>query len=693
MELLAPAGCREALEAAVRGGADAVYLGLNILNARRGAGNFDPAELVSACGYCHERDVNVYVTLNILVMEGELKELEGAARVLAKAGADAAIVQDLGAARALGQMLPGLSLHASTQMAIHNPQGVRFLKRLGFDRAILAREMSYQEIRRAAGQGLDLEVFGHGALCVSCSGQCLFSSMLGGRSGNRGLCAQPCRLPYRLLGPLCDGAGDLLSPKDLCTIGDLEALESAGVSSLKLEGRLKSPDYVYKVTNLYRRALDGEKVDARLLDQVFNRGYTRGYGPGVDDSELMSVPGEKHVQRDEGEWPPAPERTIPLAARLLARAGQPLTLTLSDGTHGVCQTGAPVEKARKPTDPARMAAQLAKTGGTPYRMETIDIDGDSDAHVPVSAVNALRRSGLEALGELRGERDRPLEFLPLALPDRALRTPEGRPLLCVESRDASLLTKALDWGAEEILWTPRDVTEPDNAPAAPFTLCLPPALDGEDLDRLNGWALEQEGRMTGTVLNNPAHLAMNWPGQVRAGLWLNVCNSLTVQALTMPYMPSPELTAAAIRALSGEKELLVYGRIPLMLLRHCPLNHALGGGLHAACRRCDRVREGIEAYELIDRKEASFPFTRLKTGSGCILTLHNSVPLMLLRHSGRIPPAARWRILFSDETEELCRDVVECHRTVLDGQKPSGAAWDRLSAVPSTTGHYFRGVD
>ena len=143
--------------------------------------------------------------------------------------------------------------------------------------------------------------------------------------------------------------------------------------------------------------------------------------------------------------------------------------------------------------------------------------------------------------------------------------------------------------------------------------------------------------MTGTVLNNPAHLAMNWPGQVRAGLWLNVCNSLTVQALTMPYMPSPELTAAAIRALPGEKELLVYGRIPLMLLRHCPLNHVLEGGLHAACRRCDRVREGIEAHELIDRKEASFPFTRLKTGSGCILTLHNSVPLMLLRHSGRIP--------------------------------------------------------
>lgn len=219
MELLAPAGDREALEAAVRGGADAVYLGLNILNARRGAGNFDPAELVRACGYCRERDVKVYVTLNILVMEGELKELEGAARALAKAGADAAIVQDLGAARALGQMLPGLRLHASTQMAIHNLQGVRFLKCQGFDRAVLAREMSYQEIRRAAGQGLDLEVFGHGALCVSCSGQCLFSSMVGGRSGTGACAPSPAGCPIACRGPCTPGRGTCSPPKTCAPSG------------------------------------------------------------------------------------------------------------------------------------------------------------------------------------------------------------------------------------------------------------------------------------------------------------------------------------------------------------------------------------------------------------------------------------------------------------------------------------------
>ena len=282
MELLAPAGDRDALEAAVNAGADAVYLGLTRLNARRGAGNFDESALEAACLFCHERGVKVYVTVNTLVKDQEMDQLEQIAQALWRARADAAIVQDLGAAWALGRMLPELPLHASTQMAIHNRQGVAFLRKQGFARAILARELSYEEIAQCAGEGVPVEVFGHGALCVACSGQCLFSSLVGGRSGNRGLCAQPCRLPYRLEGPLCQAAGDWLSPKDLCTIDSLPRLAQAGVASLKLEGRLKGADYVYKVTSLYRLALDGEKVDPALLRQVFNRGYTQGYGPGVN---------------------------------------------------------------------------------------------------------------------------------------------------------------------------------------------------------------------------------------------------------------------------------------------------------------------------------------------------------------------------------------------------------------------------
>ena len=201
MELLAPAGDFDALVSAVRGGADAVYLGLTALNARRGAGNFDPDALVRAADYCHERAVRVHVTVNTMVKEAEFPLLEDIAAHLARAGVDAAIVQDLGAVGALRAMLPSLALHASTQMAIHNRRGVEFAREQGLARVVLAREMTFEEIASCAQSGVALEAFGHGALCVSCSGQCLFSSLVGGRSGNRGQCAQPCRLPFRLVGP------------------------------------------------------------------------------------------------------------------------------------------------------------------------------------------------------------------------------------------------------------------------------------------------------------------------------------------------------------------------------------------------------------------------------------------------------------------------------------------------------------
>ena len=304
MELLSPAGDWDALVAAVENGADAVYLGGKALNARRGAGNFDDDALKRAADYLHERGKRMFVTVNTLVKQDELDALEEVARSLANAGADAAIVQDFGVARALHQMLPSLALHASTQMAVHNPEGVRYLKAKGFRRAVLARELTFAEIRACADEGMEIEVFCHGALCVACSGQCLFSSMVGGRSGNRGVCAQPCRLPYRL-----EGAerteGYLLSPKDLMALDDLAQYDGAGVTSLKIEGRLKRPEYVAVVTAIYRRALDGGEItqtDREALRQIFNRGgFTRGYAPGVVDGEFISRARPSHWGRGVGQ--------------------------------------------------------------------------------------------------------------------------------------------------------------------------------------------------------------------------------------------------------------------------------------------------------------------------------------------------------------------------------------------------------
>lgn len=697
MELLAPAGDRAALEAAVAAGADAVYLGLTSLNARRGAGNFTPDQLADACRFCHERGVKVHVTVNTLVKDGELDQLEEVAQALYTAGVDAAIVQDLGAARALFQMLPQLPLHASTQMAVHNRQGVAFLRGQGFTRAVLARELRHEEIAQCAGQGVEIEVFGHGALCVACSGQCLFSSLVGGRSGNRGLCAQPCRLPYRLEGPLCRAAGDLLSPRDLCAIHQLDRLAAAGACSIKLEGRLKGPDYVYKVTSLYRLALDGEKVDAALLRQVFNRGYTQGYGPGADDRELMSVAGEKHVLPGEGPWPQPPRRLFGLTGTLTAHVGQPLSLTLSDGQDEARAEGAIVARAMKAADPQRMAAQVGKMGGTPYRLDQLALDVDGDAFAAASALNALRRQALDALGQLRGARGKLCHQPPQPLkipPARPVALP-ARPLLSVQSHRPALLKAARGWGADEVIWAPADVTSAglSAAPSFPFALALPPTLTGDGLAALNRWALDQGGKIAATLLSNPAHLALDWPGETRCDGPMNVFNGLTADFLDMPYTPSPELTSAEIRALPGEKELLVYGRATLMLLRHCPLNHCLGGGPHAACRRCDGGGATLDDHALIDRKGARFPLGRLKEERGCLIRVYNSVPLMLLRRLGQLPPSARWRVALTDEDENLSRAVVICHRRALDGLPLTGPEWETLSALPATTGHYFRGVE
>ena len=339
MELLAPAGDMDALVAAVQNGADAVYLGAGQFNARRRAGNFDGAGLRRAVDYCHIRGVKVHVTLNTMVRQDELDALAGTIRLINDSGADAAIVQDFGAARAVREIAPEVELHASTQMAAHNFQAAQFLKAQGFDRMVLAREATFEDMEACAATGIDVEVFAHGALCVACSGQCLMSSLVGGRSGNRGLCAQPCRLPWRL-----DGReGFLLSTKDLCAIDDLDRLRCAGVRSLKIEGRLKRPEYVAVTVAAYRRALDAlyagrteDNAAARAeLRQMFNRGgFTRGYGPGMSERELMYPQRPNHIGVNVGNSRAAGEVVLeadidPADALALRRGAEDVPVKLS----------------------------------------------------------------------------------------------------------------------------------------------------------------------------------------------------------------------------------------------------------------------------------------------------------------------------------------------------------------------------
>ena len=309
IELLAPAGNAECLRAAVNAGADAVYLGLGEFNARRNADNFTIDDLRESCEYAHLRGVRVYVTLNIEILPSELQNALDFARDAYYAGADAFIVQDIGLAQNLAQYVPGARLHISTQMNTHSAAGIEFAARLGAKRVTLARELSVAEIAELAeiadSFGMEIETFAHGAICISYSGQCLMSSMIGGRSANRGLCAQACRLPYELHRADVEGAlpaeGEhLLSPRDLCSINLLPQLVDAGVSSFKIEGRMKSADYVYAVTSVYRSVLDrvlsGADTDAvkatvdeeNRLAEAFSRGFTTAYMTGNRGNEIMS---------------------------------------------------------------------------------------------------------------------------------------------------------------------------------------------------------------------------------------------------------------------------------------------------------------------------------------------------------------------------------------------------------------------
>lgn len=306
VELLAPAGNMAALHAAVAGGADAVYLGLEAFNARRGADNFTLETLREACDFAHLRGVSVYVTMNTIILPDEVGEALECVRQAYRAGADGFIVQDIGLAAEISRTLPEASLHLSTQMNTHNLAGVRAAARLGAERITLAREVSLDEIAllcaAAAEEGMEVEVFAHGALCVCYSGQCFMSSMIGGRSANRGMCAQACRLPYELQNKALQkglpSPGDhLLSPQDLCTVDRVDDLVAAGVASLKIEGRMKSPEYVFAVTSVYRKALDAAlaKENAAITDadrdrltDAFSRGFTTAYLDGKRGNDIMS---------------------------------------------------------------------------------------------------------------------------------------------------------------------------------------------------------------------------------------------------------------------------------------------------------------------------------------------------------------------------------------------------------------------
>lgn len=604
-ELLAPAGDRAALLAAVAAGADAVYVGGKSFGARAFAKNFDIDELCDAVEYCHLHGVKLYVTVNTLVFDRELAELVEYARELWRIGVDAIICADLGAIRAIRRAVPELEIHASTQMSVHSTGGAMAAASLGCTRVVPARELSLENIKRIVSESpTEIEVFLHGALCVCHSGQCLMSSMVGGRSGNRGECAQPCRLPY-------NGGRAVLSLKDLSLADHVCELIESGVASLKIEGRMKSPEYVYTVTSIYRTLLDERRnataAERDRLARVFSRGgFTDGYLVGKTKDGMTGVRSERDKEntRELAERSFEPIR-VPVKASAMLRLGKPSTLTLTDGKRSVTVTGAePAVAISAPLEKSGVAARLAKMGNTYLSLAPQDVDVclDEGINLPPSAINALRRDATAAF--LSCKREMPECATPCDENTFKNTTKMRKSALFFDHRTYLGFIKRYPEAAAAIDLVFLPLAALSGCPTAPAGVYLPPIVFDNEWERVRTMLAEAAERgVRYALVGNIGHVAaVREAGLLPIGDFrLNVTNREAAAQYRelgiTECILSAELTLPMARDIGGG--VIVYGRIPLMVTERCFIGDVAG---------CEKCAEG--GVSLTDRTGARFPMMR-----------------------------------------------------------------------------------
>ena len=637
IEILAPVGNEEMLRAAVFSGADAVYLGFSGFNARTSANNFDADTLKDAVRFCHARGVAVHVALNTTVYGGELPALEAAIRAVAASGADAVICQDLAVATLIGRIAPQLPRHGSTQMSVHSLQGALELKELGFTRVVLARELSLPEVEHITKHcGIETECFVHGALCMCVSGQCYMSAFLGGRSGNRGSCAGPCRLPFEA-NALPEGKpGRLhhLSLKDNSVIDKLDQLQALGVASAKIEGRLRTPEYVAAAVSACLAGREGRAYDRDLLKNAFSRsGFTSGYLDGKIDGTMFGVRSEADAEQTKKTLPMLRElyrrerSRVPVKMKLeIEEGGEKLTVMDADGNKAFAYGDAEPQPAR--TDPTEsLHRSLAKTGGTPFAASAEDITVKMDGgpwFVPGSAVNELRREALDALLKKR-EVLRPWPTTDEHVPALPLRTlPSRRTLRARFENWEQVPERALD-GIEYLILP---IAQADRVPRewrAKTLLELPRVMFGRlEEDTARRIATTQDAGFAGYEVSNIAHLRLCRGLPMSGSFGLNITNQLAAQFYADNGLGSmlilPEVKDSDIGTIAPTHDgrpvptgVLVYGHMPLMVTRACPLQN-----IHD-CAHCDKT--GV----LTDRKAKKFP---VRCGLG-VRTIYNPVPIYM----------------------------------------------------------------
>ena len=691
LELLAPAGSMESLRAAVQNGANAVYLGCGIYNARQGAKNFTPQALTEAVKYCHVRDVAVHLTLNTLVSDKETQELVQLIRHAAQSGVDAFIVQDLGVVRLCRQIAPHIPIHGSTQMTIHSLPGVLLCAAWGLSRVVLSRELSREEIRYICQNSpIEIEVFGHGALCMCYSGQCYLSAAIGGRSGNRGRCAQPCRQSY--------GYGRWqnqypLSLKDSCLVRELKELEQMGVASLKLEGRMKRPEYVAAVTGIYRKALDTHMVtrdmEKTLLDAFNRQGFTQGYYDGALGEEMFGVREDtrenaaffKELRQtyETGETP-----LVPIRFQAVVRPG--LTqLTVIDPQNRVCTAQGPAPEMARVAELTKevLIARLTKTGGTPYRCVEAAVEIEPGLSLSASAINGLRRDVLNQLTALRARRDVPALGRPERIPN--YRTPQEPPAYNIQVTTKDQITGRLLKMQPNLLYVPLHLLTEDAAFTRDLVkkvrVCpvLPRVVHDGELARLKDQlrSLRALGIREALVGNLGLLLPVRECGMhPRGDFGLNIYNSAALQSIREMELRSQclsfEMTLPQIRdAKKGLPcEILAYGRLPLMITENCLIRGRTG---QCTCH--------LGSAKLVDKTGSEFPVIR--DGNTCRSVLLNGKKLYWLDRQEDLARLGLWavRLYFTTENpQEVDRVLSACR---------SGEAMDPGAC---TRGLYLRGL-
>lgn len=692
MELLSPAGSFDALIAAVQAGADAVYMGFGAFNARRSAKNFTDEEFASAVSYCHLRGVRVFLTLNTLLTDRELVQAADALKKASAMGVDAILVQDWGLLALAREMVPDVPLHASTQMSLFTLGGANEAAALGMERVVLARELSRHEVREiCAGCPAEIEVFVHGALCMCYSGQCEMSAVVGERSGNRGACAQPCRLPYGVNGPCRNGHP--LSLKDANLSAYLAEMDEMGVACLKLEGRMKRPEYVAVVTGIYRRLIDEKRrptaEESRQLELAFSRsGFTDGYWQGRKGPQMFGTrpenapePKELFAKARERYENGQENRKIPVNLRLLVRRNEPVRLsgacTVHRGVAIATGTGAVPEEARnRAVTEEELRQRLSKTGGTVFTADRVEIELDEGLMVPASAVNSLRRELLDELAARRMDLPTRRELPAPPLPD----APEGAESMAFTCsvRKAEQVTAALLAERPAAVYVP--VEELDRLdPALDWNgaeLCavLPRVFRTAD-EALLRQTLERHPEAASAAVGNLGHLPIvrGLDRTLRGDFGLNIFNSRALRFWQEQGLASAtvsfELRWQQIRDLKKyiPCEAIVYGRLPLMVTENCVTRCSVG---------CTHGAGSV----LTDRTGAQFPVT---CGYGCRCEIQNSRTLFLadkpeMRQCG----LAYGRLRFTTEAPEQCVTVLRRHR--------QGGDW---TPEDLTRGLFYRGVE